>query len=450
MKRLILLLAVLCLLACVPTPETEAVIVKDGTAKANEPTLPLADPLAECLMTYAEGDVTVRFDAVPDTPEIERIASYALHAAGFTDQQLAGFVHAFFGDDPVYEPGEPTKEELYPQLLAALERYEQVKANPGAYEAGADAYRADAEELQQAYNAAQDADQLIPKAVAFARNETSGAFGCRGDGGRSTMATLVVFSEGVEAQSLMRYQNPSRYVPESYAKSVSPGLTLNMSSVDRAEAIRIASDLAQALCGDTLRSSEVIQKQRVLPHFQQRFNAQICADKCIYGNDFRHFLSPVRTKYRNNQFLQRLKARRIPINSAKQDRIVLTSLRAVVLQAQLAPFIPQRMIHKIAAVIRLLYRCFSHFAASFQALGIVIQNTNGFQHLGIQKVGWIVDILCPFIGGAPFHEIPRGQIFQQSIRIFILLIEMQQIIDTFLEKLLFVLIATLLKVLRNL
>ena len=253
MKRLILLLAVLCLLACVPTPETEAVIVKDGTAKANEPTLPLADPPAECLMTYAEGGVTVCFDAVPDTPETERIASYALHAAGFTDQQLAGFVHAFFGDGPVYEPGEPTKEELYPQLLAALERYEQVKANPGAYEAGADTYRADAEELQQAYNAAQDADQLIPKAVAFARNETSGAFGCRGDGGRSTMATLVVFSEGVEAQSLMRYQNPSRYVPESYAKSVSPGLTLNAQNIDQDEAIRIATDLAQALCGNTLR-----------------------------------------------------------------------------------------------------------------------------------------------------------------------------------------------------
>lgn len=253
MKRLILLLAVLCLLACVPTPETEAVIVKDGTAKANEPTLQLADPPAVFQATYTESGVTVCFDAVPNTPETERIASYALHAAGFRDEQLAGFVRAFFGDGPVYEPGEPTKDELYPQLLAALELYEQVKANPGAYEAGADAYRADVEELQQAYNAAPDADELVVKAAAFERNETSGGFGCRGDGGRDTMATLIVFSEGVEDQSLMRYQNPSRYVSESYAKSVSPGLTLSAPQVDRDEAIRIASDLAQTLCGDVLR-----------------------------------------------------------------------------------------------------------------------------------------------------------------------------------------------------
>jgi hypothetical protein len=253
MKRFFLLLTVLCLLACVPTPETEAVIVKTDSHKPQEAAQSLADSSDVCRTTYDEGGVTVRFDAVPEIPKTEHIASYALHAAGFSDEQLAAFVRAFFGDGPVYEPGEPTKEEIYPELLAALELLEQVKANPGTYEAGADAYRADAEKLQRAYNAAPDTDELIPKAVAFARNENSGAFGCRGDGGRDAMATLTVFSEGKEDQSLMRYRNPSRYVPESYAKSVSPGLTLNAPNVDQDEAIRIASDLAKALCGDALR-----------------------------------------------------------------------------------------------------------------------------------------------------------------------------------------------------
>lgn len=253
MKRLIAILILLLLCACVPTPETEAVIVKTEIIPAVSVSSVAPESSDVYQKTFTEGDVTVTFDAEPEMPKCDRIASYALHAAAFSDEQLLDFVHAFFGDEPIYEIGEPTKEEIYPELLAALELLEKVKAHPEAYEAGIDTYKAEAEELQRAYNAAQSADALTPKNAAFVRDETSGAFGCRGDGGREPMATLVVFSEGIADNSLMRYQNPYRYVSESCARSVSPSLEMTAPKVARDNAIRIAKELAKKLCGDALQ-----------------------------------------------------------------------------------------------------------------------------------------------------------------------------------------------------
>ena len=172
MKRLIIgCLLVSLLLACVPTPEEDPVISKvDGSGVSVQVIDPDVLP-NEFRHTFTENRVLIDVSAKVEKPDGKKLPSYALAPGAFTEEQVFAFVKALFGDSPIYEPGEPTKAEIYPQLLAALEELEKVKADPGAYEGGTAEYQRAVDELQQAYNDAPDSDSLKPKAMTLAASD---------------------------------------------------------------------------------------------------------------------------------------------------------------------------------------------------------------------------------------------------------------------------------------
>ncbi len=253
MKRLFLIfLSLVLLLACVPTPEEDAVLSKNEDRPASAAVIDMAQTPTEYRETLTENGVTIEFSASVTAPDSDRLPSYALSAAGFSEEQLLVIVKALFGDKPVYESGEPTKEELYPRLLAALEKLEEVKANPDKYEGGAKAYQDDVNELQAAYNAAPDSDSLVPKTVAFATNneDHSGVFACRGKGVKSAYATLFVNTPiGVESEekAFLTYQNPERHAGISRAREANPTLNVPDPIVSQEEAVKIATALVEQM-----------------------------------------------------------------------------------------------------------------------------------------------------------------------------------------------------------
>jgi hypothetical protein len=251
-KLLLILLSLVLLAACQPTPEEDAVISKREDNTTSAAVIDKAQTATEYRETLTENGVTIEFSASVTAPDGDRLPSYALSAAGFSEEQLPVIVKALFGDEPIYESGEPTKEELYPQLLAALEKLEEVKSNPNAYEGGIQSFQDDVNELQAAYNAAPDSDTLVQKTAVFATSDEdhSGVFGCRGKGGKSTYATLFVntpIGTGSEEKAFLIYQNPERHVGISFAKEVNPILTVPDPVVSQAEAVRIATGLVERM-----------------------------------------------------------------------------------------------------------------------------------------------------------------------------------------------------------
>lgn len=249
MKRIIILCLLLSLVvACQPTPEGDIVISKAESGTAPVAVLHADEVPNEYRKTLTENKVTVTFDAAVFLPESETLPSYQLTAADIPEEQLPCIVEALFGNASVYKSGEPTKEDLYPELLAALEELERVKADPDKYEGGVSAYQTDVNELQAAYNAAPDADSLTPTEIAYIKCDVdhSGVFGCRGDCKRSALATLFVnttIGPDSDTNTFLTFQNPQQYVGLSLARATVPDLA----APDPAVTQELAIDTASAL-----------------------------------------------------------------------------------------------------------------------------------------------------------------------------------------------------------
>ncbi len=251
MKRIIIICLLLSLLlACVPTPEEDAVIskVEGGNAQIQ----PLdRDAVPDVFQsTITENRVTVDFSAKVEKPDGEKLSSYQLKPGAFTEEQVFAMTKALFGDAQLFEPGEPTKTELYPQLLAALEELEAVKANPNAYEGGTAEYQRAVEELQKAYNAAPDADSRKPKALELAKSDVdhTAVFGCCGDCGKPTPAKLFVqtlTSPDSPEHAFLRFTNSSRYIGISAASKLYPSLSLPEPVITKDSAIETAKRLVE-------------------------------------------------------------------------------------------------------------------------------------------------------------------------------------------------------------
>lgn len=253
MKRiLILCLSLALLLACVPTPEEGAVISKAESSTLSSSAFKSEQIQAEYRKTLTENKVTVAFDAAVQKPDGDCIPSHSLRACGISEQQLSAIVKALFGDAPVYDFGQQTKEDLYPALLEAMELLEKVKANPDQYEAGVDFYQDEVNDILEEYNAAPDSSALVPKEVVYAINEEdrSGVFGCCGRGGRSTNATLFVntaIDSKSDTNTFLTYQNPNSYTGISLAREVVHDLTVSDPLISKEEAIETAVALAERM-----------------------------------------------------------------------------------------------------------------------------------------------------------------------------------------------------------
>ena len=251
MKRLLVVLLSLALLAgCVPTPEEDAVISK--AEEVHVPVQPLEDQTTSQSYsdTVTESGVTVVFDAAVILPDSDTLPSYQLLPGAFTGEQIFAMVKALFGDAPIYEPGEPTKLELYKELLIALEKLEEVKENPNAYEGGAAEYQRAVDELQNAYNAAPDAETLKPKALELAKSDLdhTAVFGCRGMCGRGIFASLFVqtlTSPDSPERAFLRFTNYSRYIGISAASKLYPSLSLPEPAITKDSAIETATRLKE-------------------------------------------------------------------------------------------------------------------------------------------------------------------------------------------------------------
>ena len=251
MKKIcICFLAFSLLLACVPTPEQDAVISKTETVNVSVQTLDTDLTPNSYRKNVSENGVTVEFDAAVTLPDSEKLPSYQLLPGAFSEEQVFTMTKALFGNSTLYDAGEPTKDEIYPQLLAALEELEKVKANPDAYEGGTAEYQRAVEELQSAYNAAPDADSLKPKALELARSDLdhTAVFGCRGDCGKSSLAMLFVqtlTSPDSPERAFLRFTNNSRYIGFSAASKLYPELTLPEPVISADSAIETAKRLAE-------------------------------------------------------------------------------------------------------------------------------------------------------------------------------------------------------------
>jgi hypothetical protein len=240
----------LLLLACVPTPDEDPVISKVDESGVSVQALDPDVLPNEFRHTFTENRVVIDVSAKVEKPDGKKLPSYALSPGAFSEEQVFAFVKALFGDSPIYEPGEPTKAEIYPQLLAALEELEKVKADPGAYEGGTAEYQRAVDELQQAYNTAPDSDSLKPKAMTLAASDIdhTAVFGCCGDCGKPARATLFVqtlTSPDSPERAYLRFTNSSRYIGISAANKLYPELILPEPMVSADGAIETAMRLAE-------------------------------------------------------------------------------------------------------------------------------------------------------------------------------------------------------------
>ena len=251
MKRIIILcLSLALLLACVPTPEEDAVISKKEESTVQIQTLDHDSVLTDYRNTITENRVVIDYSAKVEMPDSNTLPSYQLLPGAFTEEQVFAFIKALFGDEPIYEPGEPTKLELYKELLIALEKLEEVKANPDVYEGGTAEYQRVADELQQAYNAAPDVDSLKPKAMELAKSDIdhTAVFGCRGMCGKGIFASLFVqtlTAPDSPERAFLLFKNYSRYIGMSAASKLCPELTLPQPMVTEDSAIETAKRLAE-------------------------------------------------------------------------------------------------------------------------------------------------------------------------------------------------------------
>lgn len=251
MKRISLILLSLALLAaCVPTPEETAVISKTEKSTVQVQALDHDSVTTDYQNTITENHVVIDYSAKVEMPDSNTLPSYQLLPGMFTEEQVFAMVKALFGDAPLYEPGELTKAEIYPQLLAALEKLEEVKANPDAYEGGTAEYQREVDELQKEYNAAPDADSLKPKVLELAKSDIdhTAVFGCCGDCGKPKLAKLFVQTltnpESPE-RAYLRFTNNSRYIGISAASKLYPELTLPEPMIPADNAIETAKQLVE-------------------------------------------------------------------------------------------------------------------------------------------------------------------------------------------------------------
>ena len=122
MKKLVLLLCLLLLIGCVPTPETEAVIFRGDGAK--QPTAAYIDLSAipahikETVQPYA--GLTLEFDA---DVELDRTGTFPIIEVCAVDTVDADFCTRLLSllcpDGAIFERWQPTKAELKEELLAA-------------------------------------------------------------------------------------------------------------------------------------------------------------------------------------------------------------------------------------------------------------------------------------------------------------------------------------------
>ena len=264
MRRFFILLLALSQLACVPTPERDAVVSK---ADPDVLWIPTDSASIADAGTFTENGVTVTFCASVELPDSETLPRYELRPGAFSEEQVFAFVKALFGDAPIYEPGEPTKDELYPALLSALEELETVKANPDACEGGTAEYERTVNELQQAYNAAPDAVSLRSKTLALAKSDVdhTAVFGCRGDCGRPTLATLFVQTltdANTDACAYLRFQNSGRYVGISHANRLA-ALEVPAPLVSERDAVETAIDLVNRMGVTDMRFAAVEPGARI-------------------------------------------------------------------------------------------------------------------------------------------------------------------------------------------
>ena len=247
------LLSALCF--CVPTPEENFVVYNDPLDTQNDGLFNRADYPVEYACSFEENGVEVIFSADIIVPETDSFPSYELKSRDFTDQQVQQIVQALYGEAIVYEPYKLTKKEIEPELLEALEALQNRKnKTEGADdETPLEFYESALLEVQERYNAAPDADSLIPAELLLKPTKDGGSiFSCRGDLKKKKFATLRIRNQGdaIEGQnSYLLFQNPDRYVGWSSAIHRSPSMPLDDGTISTEDAVRIASELVQKMGG---------------------------------------------------------------------------------------------------------------------------------------------------------------------------------------------------------
>ena len=254
MKRILILsLALLLLLACVPTPTEEYVLQKTEETVAAVAPLNKEDAEKAVSASFTENGTEITFDAEPELPACDHVWSERADAVTFEAYDLARMVKALFGDAELYECGELTKQEIEPALLRALEQLEEVKAHPEQYEAGAAVYQAEVNELQTQYNNALDQDVLKPVEIGWMHNEYASYFCCRADLGRESYASVTINNQyppesGIDDyNSYLIFQYRDLYESMTKLRRDDPNVKQPQPSVSKEQAIETAAALVSQM-----------------------------------------------------------------------------------------------------------------------------------------------------------------------------------------------------------
>ena len=137
------------------------------------------------------------------------------------------------------------------------------------------------------------------------------------------------------------------------------------------------------------------------------------------------------------------------VDSAEQDCVVLPRLGTVRAPRQHA-VVPHCVVKEHPPVKGLphglprnLFRLFARRTVAEQAL-------RAPQNLRIKEVGRIADILRPTVRATPLHKVPRRELFEQSVRVLIAAVEVQQPVNRLAEFLAIVAVPAVQHVVRNL
>ncbi len=261
--------------ACQPTPETPIVVNKnDGVLESAIAATPEPETRYEAPETWtldafeANAKLTVSADAQVDVPDTGAFPVYEIVKGQYTQEQVDKIIDYFFGDETLYEAGQPqTKSELQEWLVRARLEYEERLAG-ATNEAGNVKYENTPEQMLESIkiieeqietapetNEIQVSDgQLKPQKVDVYQYETLYVTPDK-SAGREGMKYLSVMNDiGGESGSHIQLVNGNRYyrTGDTVSASQAPGIETTPE-----QAAQLVQDMLDSLGFDFMEAYQV-------------------------------------------------------------------------------------------------------------------------------------------------------------------------------------------------
>lgn len=278
MKKMpILLLCLILLLACVPTPEEEVVFgdAQTDAVHTMQATESYPETVSEVILDNPGNRVMI--DAAVTVKATAPFTEIAYEKMQFTDRELNDFLTVLIGDAPVYKVPERTQDVIKTEMEACVYTMEHT-------EPGSDDYQAAKEELKDLQEEYRTASSEVPDSEPVERRMQDV------DGARYFIAIAQYEGHTVELfcwKNLMHMRDATRLYPR-YDHEFD---TVPTSDLDQAQAeqtaIALAAKLAPqlALWKTDHRWNETATADSYCMTFRPAVNGIAAAERYVLGRD---------------------------------------------------------------------------------------------------------------------------------------------------------------------